>query len=127
MDEFPAAFADLDCCDITTTGRRSGRLHRIEIWFAVEGSTLYVISGNGPGAHWFQNLVAEPSVVVELGGQVRRGRARVVDDAEERHRLGEALGRKYPSWQGDPAIGLTREAWCFDVPLVAIDDWVAVA
>jgi deazaflavin-dependent oxidoreductase (nitroreductase family) len=123
MDEFPGAFAHLECCDITTIGRRSGRPHRIEIWFAVEASTLYVISGNGPGADWFRNVVAEPSVTVELGGEVRQGRARVVTDADERRRLGEVLGAKYPSWQGDPAIGLTRAAWCFDVPLVAIERW----
>lgn len=126
VDEFPGAYADLDCCNMTTIGRSSGRPHRIEIWFAVEASTLYLISGNGPGADWFRNVVAEPSVTVELGGEVRQGRARVVTDAEERRRLGEVLGAKYPSWQGDPAIGLTRTAWCFDVPLVAIDRWTPV-
>ena len=126
VDEFPGAFADLECCDITTIGRRSGRPHRIEIWFAVEASRLYLISGNGPGADWFRNLGAEPSVTVELGGEVRRGQARVVTDADERRRLGEVLGAKYPAWQGDPTIGLTRAAWCFDVPLVAIDRWASV-
>ncbi len=126
MDEFPGGFADLECCDITTIGRRSGRPHRIEIWFAVEASTLYLISGNGPGADWFRNLVAEPAVTVELGGEVRRGWARVVTDVQERRRLGEVLGAKYPAWQGDATIGLTRAAWCFDVPLVAIDQWASV-
>ena len=46
MDEFPSAFANFECCDITTIGRRSGRPHRIEIWFAVEelGSTVEVVT-----------------------------------------------------------------------------------
>jgi deazaflavin-dependent oxidoreductase (nitroreductase family) len=123
VDDFPGAHADLECCDVTTTGRRSGRPHRIEIWFAVDGPTLYLISGNGPGADWYRNLVADPDVTIELGGDTRRGRARVVTDPAERRRMGEVLGAKYPSWQGDASIGLTREAWCFDVPLVAIEDW----
>ena len=123
MDDFPQAYADDDCCDVTTTGRRSGRPHRIEIWFAVGGEAVYLISGNGPTADWFRNLVADPNVVVDLGGETRRGVARVVTDPEERRRMGEVLGAKYPSWQGDSSIGLTREAWCFEVPLVAIEGW----
>jgi hypothetical protein len=29
------------------------------------------------------------------------------------------MGEKYP-WDGDPSIGLTRHAWCFEVPLLRI-------
>src|SRR6185312_13518616 len=37
--------ADLDYCYITTTGRRSGKPHTIEIWFALDGRTLYLLAG----------------------------------------------------------------------------------
>jgi len=121
--DFPQAYADLECCDVTTTGRRSGRPHRIEIWFAVGGDAVYLISGNGETADWYRNLVADPSVSVDLGGETRVGTARVVTDPDERRRMGEVLGAKYPYWQGDASIGLTRQAWCFDVPLVAIENW----
>ena len=30
------------------------------------------------------------------------------------------MGAKYV-WGGDPAIGLTYEAWCYEVPAVAIE------
>ena len=32
------------------------------------------------------------------------------------------MAAKY-RWGGDPSIGLTYEAWCFEVPAVAISDW----
>lgn len=114
-----AAHADDDCCMFTTTGRRTGRPHRIEIWFGVIGDTLYLISGNGPSAHWYLNALATPRVTIELGDVVLDGAARALDDAEMRRRVGEMMGAKY-SWDGDPSIGLSREKWCFEVPVLAI-------
>ena len=111
---------DTDCCDITTNGRRTGRPHEIEIWFGIDGDTLYLISGNGPTADWYRNLVADPEVIVRIGSDERRGRARVVDTPDERRRVGDVMGAKYV-WGGDPSIGLTYEAWCYDVPAVAVE------
>jgi hypothetical protein len=83
-------------------------------------STLYLISGNGPTADWYQNLVADPHVTVRIGHESRAGRASVVCDPEERRRVGDVMGAKYV-WDGDPAIGLTYPAWCYEVPAVAVE------
>ena len=112
--------ADVECCDIVTTGRRTGTPHEIEIWFGVHGGTMYLISGNGPGADWYRNLLAHPEVVVKLAGEERLGVARDVTDPDERRRCGDLMGGKYV-WPGDPDIGLTYEAWCYDVPAIAIE------
>ena len=119
-----APHADTDCCYLTTVGRKTGRLHEVEIWFGVVCDTLYLISGNGPGAHWFLNAQAYPHVTVRVGDEAHVGVARVVTDAEERRRVGHLMGVKYP-WEGDPSIGLTFEKWCYDVPLLAIEHWDA--
>jgi len=108
------------CCDIVTTGRRSGDPHGIEIWFGVLGDTMYLISGNGPTADWYLNMLANPQVGVSLGDEVHVGRARDVNDPAERRRCGDLMGAKYV-WDGDPDIGLTYEAWCYDVPAIAIE------
>ena len=69
-----------DYCYLTTTGRRSGRPHRIEIWYAPDGDTLYLLAGGGRSSDWVKNVLADPAVSVELDGQERPARARVLDD-----------------------------------------------
>jgi hypothetical protein len=81
---------------------------------------MYLISGNGPGADWYRNALAAGTVEVHLDGRLLGGRARDVVDPAERRQVGELMGAKY-SWDGDPSIGLTRRAWCFEVPALAID------
>jgi deazaflavin-dependent oxidoreductase (nitroreductase family) len=91
-----------DYCYLTTTGRRTGRPHRIEIWYATHGATLYLLSGAGRRSHWVQNLSADPSVIVEFDGGVRRARARIVEDGDETERARTLLFSKYaPRYDGD--------------------------
>lgn len=120
------ARADIECCYVTTTGRRSGRPHEIEIWFGVIDDTMYLISGTGPTADWYLNALAAPEVTVRLGSHTRLGVSRQVVDPDERVRVGELMGAKY-DWDGDPSIGLTRHAWCYDVPVLAITGWTTLS
>ena len=69
--------ADLECCDIVTTGRLTGKPHEIEIWFGVMDGAMYLISGNGPTADWYLNMLADPEVLVKLdGSNASAGRGR---------------------------------------------------
>ena len=98
-------YADVECCYVTTTGRRTGRRHEIEIWFGLIDDTMYLISGNGPTADWFRNLQADPVVTVRLDDERPPGpRRRLVTDADERRRVGDVMGAKYV-WDGDASIG----------------------
>lgn len=115
-----ASHVDIECCDIVTTGRVTGRPHEVEIWFGVIGDVLYLISGNGPEADWYRNALARPEVTVNLAGEEVVGVARDVTDHAERRWCGELMGAKYV-WGGDASIGLTYDAWCFDVPALAIE------
>jgi deazaflavin-dependent oxidoreductase (nitroreductase family) len=63
---------------LTTTGRRSGRPRRIEIWFTRYAGRYYLVAEHGRAAQWVQNLLADPRVRVRVGGRRFRGRARVV-------------------------------------------------
>ena len=114
-----ASVADIECCHLTTVGRRTGRHHEIEIWFGAVDGELCLISGNGPNADWYRNLLAEPHVEVQIGDATVTGTARAVSDPVERRRIGDIMGAKYV-WGGDPSIGLTYVAWCYDVPAASI-------
>lgn len=118
-----ATHAEVECCDITTIGRRSGNPHELEIWFGVIGEVMYLISGNGPTADWYRNALANPEVSVRLVGELHQGLARPVVDVDERRAVGDLMGAKY-SWDGDASIGLTRHAWCYEVPVLAIEQWL---
>lgn len=122
MTSWLAEHAAQECCDVTTIGRRSARPHEVEIWFGVIDDTMYLISGNGPAADWYRNALADSQVVVRLAGETHEGVARDVTDADERRRVGDIMAAKYP-WDGDPSIGLTRHAWCYEVPVLAIGQW----
>jgi deazaflavin-dependent oxidoreductase (nitroreductase family) len=81
-------------CYLTTTGRITGNPHRIEIWFAVDGGTAYLLSGGGRRSDWVRNLEASPDVVLEIGRRRHAARARIVaqgtdEDATARRLLVE--------------------------------------
>jgi deazaflavin-dependent oxidoreductase (nitroreductase family) len=77
---------DDDFCSLTTRGRRSGRPHEIEIWFALDRTTLYMLAGAGEASDWVRNLRADPEVTVRVRDVAYRARARVVTDpGEDRH------------------------------------------
>ncbi|MGQ0805636.1 MAG: nitroreductase family deazaflavin-dependent oxidoreductase [Actinomycetota bacterium] len=107
----PADLADEDFCYVTTTGRRSGRLHTIEIWFAAAGNTVYLLSGGGERADWIRNLRAEPRVGLRIAGEEWEARARVVTDNDEDARVRCLLAAKYQDWrEGQPLSGWARTA-----------------
>ncbi|MBD0322657.1 MAG: nitroreductase family deazaflavin-dependent oxidoreductase, partial [Aldersonia sp.] len=78
-----AWFANEPFCYLTTRGRVTGQPHRIEIWFALDGSTLYMLSGGRDRSDWVKNLRKTPQVTVELRGLVISGHGRIVDDPDE--------------------------------------------
>jgi F420H(2)-dependent quinone reductase len=102
--------------DITTTGRTTGRPHRIEIWFHNLAGRLY-LTGTPGTRGWYANLLAHPGFTFHLKGAVRAdlpARATAVVEPAERRavlsRLLERLGR-----------AAEVEAWIRDSPLVEVE------
>jgi len=81
---------------LTTTGRRTGRPHRIEIWFAAQDGRVYLLSGGRERSDWVRNLQANAHVTVELGDETHAGVAGVLQPAtDEDQRARELLVGKY--------------------------------
>lgn len=70
-------------CYLTTVGRRTGRPHEIEIWFAVMDGALYMMAGGRDRSDWVRNVMKTPAVQVKIGDETREGTARVIDAARE--------------------------------------------
>lgn len=69
--------------DITTVGRTSGQVSRIEIWWFRVGHAFYITGTPGP-RDWFANLAADPTITVHTPDGDFAGRATVVNDPDTR-------------------------------------------
>jgi deazaflavin-dependent oxidoreductase (nitroreductase family) len=108
---------DLPYAYLTTTGRISGSPHRIEIWFAREGDTIYMLAGDGDRSDWVRNLMVSPAVVLEIGDRKRTTTGRVIErgtDADVAAR--RALLAKY-----QPSSGDDLSTWGRTALAIAID------
>jgi deazaflavin-dependent oxidoreductase (nitroreductase family) len=91
----PRSLADEDFCYLTTVGRVSGRPQEIEIWFAIENNSLYMLSGDRDRSDWVKNLRRNPEVTVRLAGEYFEGHARLVESEEEDELARRLLVEKY--------------------------------
>jgi deazaflavin-dependent oxidoreductase (nitroreductase family) len=100
--ESPSRFANEQYCYLTTTGRVTGQPHRIEIWFAIDQGTLYMLSGGRDRSDWVKNVHHDPVVTVEIRTSKSQGRARVVTDPTESEHARTLVHDKYaPGYRGD--------------------------
>jgi deazaflavin-dependent oxidoreductase (nitroreductase family) len=118
MEELLAA-ADDDFCYLTTRGRVSGRPHEIEIWFALDDGTLYLLSGGRGRSDWVRNLRAEPAVTVRVRDATYSATARVVDEGEDGEE--SERGRRLVFEKYQPRYSGSLERWRRESLLVAID------
>ncbi|MCZ6545412.1 MAG: nitroreductase/quinone reductase family protein [Chloroflexi bacterium] len=117
MDQAAATALSQDkVIDITTTGRRSGEAHRIEIWYhRVEGR--YLITGRPGPRSWYADLVANPTFTFHLKESAEAdlpARAIPITKPQEKARLLSAA----PSLQ--QYIGDDLDSWVQGSPLVEV-------
>ncbi len=88
-----------DYCYLTTTGRNSGNPHEIEIWFGIQGSSLYLLSGGGDDSDWVKNLRVNPNVTVRIAKHTFKGIARIVSEEKKGTMARHMLAGKYQGWK----------------------------
>ena len=76
---------------LTTTGRITGRSHRIEIWFAMLDDVVYLLSGGRDASDWVRNIQVTPDVVFEIGGVRRLTRARLLEPGTDEDAVARRL------------------------------------
>ena len=91
------ALANEDFCYLTTTGRVTGQPREIEIWFGIDGDTLYMLSGGRDKSDWVKNIRKTPDVSVRIGTSRFRGRGRIVSEKDEDALARLLLLEKYTS------------------------------
>ena len=107
-----------DFAYLTTTGRRSGRAHTVEIWFAFRDGRVYLLSGGGDRADWVRNLRKDPTVRVRIGTRSKSAKARVLRAGTPEDQLArQLLHGKYQGWRD----GKRLSGWARTALPVAID------
>ncbi len=116
--EFLSKHSGDDYCYLTTKGRKSGNPHEIEIWFGVQGNSIYLLSGGAEISDWVKNLRATPNVTVRIAKQIFDGIARIVDDKQETTMARHMLAGKYQDWkEGQPLSDWGRSALVVGIEL----------
>ncbi|MEU4427067.1 nitroreductase family deazaflavin-dependent oxidoreductase [Actinoplanes sp. NPDC024001] len=102
---------------LTTRGRRSGKLRRTVLLYQRDGDR-YIVAASNAGADrhpaWYLNLVADPDVTLQVGGETVAARARIAA-AGERPRLWQLMVTMMPSYR-EYETATTR-----DIPVVIIE------
>ena len=110
-------WADRPLLLLTTTGRKSGNPYTTPVMFLKDGDRLAVFATHGwspTHPDWYLNLVAHPTVTVEVGGTTFEARALTAADAE-RDRIYARQAELYPQF-GEYQQRTTRK-----IPVVLLE------
>lgn len=97
--DFTKALQDRNEISITVKGRRSGREVTLPVWFAREGSTVWLLPLHGSRTQCYRNVLADPTITVHAGrhalsvaGRPRTDRTvvqRVLDQFRQKYGTGD--------------------------------------
>jgi hypothetical protein len=59
---------------ISVTGRKSGRVISVPIWFVMEGNTVLLLPVQGSDTQWYKNLLHDPKM--QISPEARKERSR---------------------------------------------------
>ena len=95
---------------LTTSGRKTGNPHKIEIWYVEHEDCYYLCAEGRETSDWVQNIMVDETVtfyVAEREQDVtpRRGRASVIDDDDLIRILRQKFDAKY-RWSNGLFVGI---------------------
>lgn len=123
MDTIESALAKGGIVDITTTGRKSGQPHRIEIYLHNLDGVLYLTGRPGRPRDWVANLSANPHLLVHLKRGITAdvpASGTVIWDLETKARV--ITKARIENWNVSPEdTAADIDAWAKGSPLVRVD------
>ena len=96
------ASSAVEYCYLTTTGRRSGRDHTIEIWFVAHQGCVYLMAGSAR-SDWVVNLRDQPAARLRIDDVDLAAQGRAVGDPADarkpllRARMADKYGQRDPN------------------------------
>ena len=102
---------------LTTTGRKSGMLRRTALIYGIDGSDYVIVASKGghpTNPLWFENLVDDSNVEIQVGPQIIRAQASVITDESRYQRVWDQMVTVWPGFNE------YREKTSRLIPLVAL-------
>jgi hypothetical protein len=94
---------------LSTRGWKTGRGHRIEIWYVEHKGRYYVASERKEDAHWVQNISHDPAVSFSVAGKSLSGSARIISAENSlASEVAKLMEQKY-GWGEGLIVELTPE------------------
>jgi deazaflavin-dependent oxidoreductase (nitroreductase family) len=81
--------------NINVTGRKSGRLISIPVWFVLDVDKLYLLPVQGSDTQWYKNMLKNPSVRIDARGAEAEFNAVPITDATQVSSVVEKFRAKY--------------------------------
>lgn len=116
-------FAEQELLILTTTGAKTGSPRSTPLVYSVDGDRYVIVASKGGAPthpDWFHNIVANPNVIIEVGGRTFNALATVTEETE-RKQLYAKHADKYANFH-DYVRKTTRV-----IPVITIDRKAAVA
>jgi general stress protein 26 len=89
---------------LTTTGRKTGKLHTVELWFAIDNGKIY-LSHEGEETDWMKNIERDSHVSFVIGNRKLTGVAHYLrNGTKEAEKAKESLYKKYYGKAGKEII-----------------------
>ena len=81
--------------NICVTGRKSGRLISIPVWFVLEDERLYLLPVQGSDTQWYKNVLQNPSIRIDARGAEAKLQAVPITDAVQASSVVAKFRNKY--------------------------------
>ena len=81
--------------NISVTGRKSGRLISIPVWFVLDGDNLYLLPVLGSDTQWYKNVLKKPSIRIDAGGAEAEVKVVPLTDAKQVSSVADKFRDKY--------------------------------
>jgi deazaflavin-dependent oxidoreductase (nitroreductase family) len=81
--------------NISVTGRKSGHLISIPVWFVLDDDKLYLLPVLGSDTQWYKNVLKKPSIRIDAGGAEAEVKVVPITEAKQVSSVVDEFREKY--------------------------------
>jgi deazaflavin-dependent oxidoreductase (nitroreductase family) len=94
-DEFGRLLQGRRQISIKVIGRRTGQTITLPVWFVTQEDALYLLPVRGSETQWYRNMLANPSMTIQMGKQRETFRATALRGTQSVRRVIQWFRDKY--------------------------------